>query len=67
MNQSQYGFIPSNLTTNAIQAVLNIIKHHKENYRNVSVVSLDIKCAFKNTWWLAVLYVLEKTNYAANL
>lgn len=54
-------------STDAIRAVIETINRYKTADMNICVISLDIKSAFNNVWWPAVLAELGKTGCPPNL
>ena len=63
----QYGFREQTSTTDALRSVINRIKSAKSRGRHVIGVSLDIKAAFDNAWWPALMERLRQTQCPANI
>ena len=63
----QYGFREQRSTTDALWTLIQKIKSAKSGKRQVIGVSLDIKAAFDNAWWPALMERLRKTGCPANV
>ncbi|XP_054153607.1 uncharacterized protein LOC128952269 [Oppia nitens] len=66
LSNKQYGFTPQTSTVDAISNALNIIKYAKSKKEYVMAISLDIKAAFDNAWWPAVINGLKTKNTPKN-
>jgi hypothetical protein len=55
LNDNQFGFTPQNSTTDAAMAVKQFIQPELERGRVVIMASLDVKGAFDEAWWPAIL------------
>ncbi|CAK1540866.1 unnamed protein product [Leptosia nina] len=67
LNTEQYGFTQQTGTTQAILSIINKVKAAKQKHQEVSVVSLDIKAAFDNAWWPAILSGLRDVGCPLNI
>ncbi|CAK1541875.1 unnamed protein product [Leptosia nina] len=67
LNTTQYGFTQQTGTTQAILSVINKVKASKQNHHETLAVSLDIKGAFDNAWWPAILSGLRDVGCPLNI
>ena len=66
LSKRQFGFTAQTSTSDAIRAAISYIKTAKSQKKQVLAVSLDIKAAFDNAWWPALLDGLRKRNVKLN-
>ena len=64
---NQFGFREQRSTVTALHELLARVKTAKSHRAQVLAVSLDIKGAFDNAWWPALMERLRKTNCARNV
>lgn len=64
---SQFGFKEQKNTVMAIDEALSRVRHAKADGNLVVAVSLDIKSAFNNAWWPALLERLRAARCPANI
>lgn len=67
LHRNQFGFTPESSTTHTIMNTMNFIYRKWEEGYHLFLTSLDIKGAFDNLWWPAVLANLKKYNCPRNL
>lgn len=67
MAPNQFGFIPGRGTEDAIAAVYETVKAHWSNGLCTCLISLDVKSAFNNAWWPAILYNIGRTGCPRNV
>ena len=63
----QFGFREATSTTDALRTLVDRIRTSKRNGRQVLGVSLDIKAAFDNAWWPALMERLRRTKCPRNV
>ena len=63
----QFGFREQTSTSHALRTLINRIKSGRQRGRQVVGVSLDIKAAFDNAWWPALMERLRKTSCPRNV
>ena len=66
-NDRQFGFREQTSTSHALRTLINKIKSGKQLGRQVVGISLDIKAAFDNAWWPALMERLRKTSCPRNV
>lgn len=66
-NSRQFGFKEQTSTTHAIFTALDLVRAKKSAGEHVIAVSLDIKAAFDNAWWPAILNRLRSYNCPSNI
>ncbi|GBM11439.1 RNA-directed DNA polymerase from mobile element jockey, partial [Araneus ventricosus] len=66
-NSSQFGFMPQKCTEDALMRLFEIILNGKKRKLFTTLVFLDIKGAFDNAWWPAILSLLRSANIPGNL
>ena len=66
-NPRQFGFKAQKSTINALYTAIDHIKSALNNKKMVIAVSLDIKAAFDNAWWPALLNRLNKIKCPSNI
>lgn len=64
-SEAQYGFVSGRSTTDALLRYKNRIKESNSKY--VMTIFVDIKGAFDNAWWPAILRCLRNRNCSHNL
>ena len=67
LSDKQYGFTEQTSSTDAIRTAIDYVKTSKRMKKHVVAVSLDIKGAFDNAWWPALLYGLRKRKTKNNI
>ncbi|CAK1580717.1 unnamed protein product [Parnassius mnemosyne] len=67
MSNRQFGFKEQLNTTAAIMNAIKTIQEAKENKQQVIAISLDIKSAFDNAWWPALLHRLRYIQCSRNI
>lgn len=67
LSSQQFGFTEQTSTSDALRAAINEIKDAKSRGMQVMAVSLDIKAAFDNAWWPALLNQLRQKGCPANI
>lgn len=65
-SDDQYGFKEQKSTIDALQNIIKNVRNAKDAKRQVIGVSLDIKGAFDNAWWPALMERLRKTKCPRN-
>lgn len=63
----QFGFRPQTSTSDALQRLLALVKARKKDKQQVAILSLDIRAAFDNCWWPALLERLREINCPKNI
>ena len=66
-NKKQYGFKPQCSSTTALHDLLTDIKELKLQKQQIILISLDIKSAFDNAWWPAILKRLHQLQCPKNI
>ena len=66
-NGRQFGFKEQTSTTDALRTLIEKIKSARKLGRHVIGVSLDIKAAFDNAWWPALMERLRRTQCPRNI
>lgn len=66
-SKKQFGFKEQTSTSDAILNIINYIKKAKARKRHVVGVSLDIKSAFNDAWWPALMERLRRTGCPGNI
>jgi ribonuclease HI len=67
MTSNQFGFRQQTSTVDALHNAIDIVRAAKRDGLQVVTVSLDIKAAFDNAWWPAILHRLKRMNCPYNL
>lgn len=62
LHQNQFAFRPQSRTDDTLFALTEQISIFLDHKRHLLVVSLDIKVAFDNVWWPAILRNLKQYN-----
>jgi hypothetical protein len=65
--RQQFGFTEQTSTLDAVRSAINQIQSAKSRGLQVMAVSLDIKSAFDNAWWPALLNGLLNRNIKTNI
>src|SRR5699024_5966083 len=66
LGANQFGFMRNRSTTDAQKYLQNAIDKRKKGEKAI-LVSLDIKSAFDNAWWPAILKTMDTQKYPAGL
>ena len=66
-SNKQYGFRQQTSTVDALRTLMQKIADAKQRKQHVIGVSLDIKAAFDNAWWPALMERLRRTRCPGNV
>ena len=66
-SETQFGFRQQRSTSDALHSLIEQIKDGRSRKQQVLGISLDIKAAFDNAWWPALMDRLRRTSCPRNL
>ena len=67
LSTDQYGFTPHKSTENALSRLCEIVSNGKKKNLFTILVFMDIKGAFDNAWWPAIIKQLKNVRAPANI